>query len=498
MIKSKLIDTLKSFTKQELKELSDLVESPYYNRNKNVTKMFTELKKYYPDFGNRNMTKENVYAKIFPGKKYADKTFRNLASDVIRLTEKYLIAQSLEKDKLLEKRLLISSLTKKNLFSPAEHAIREADKLYDVSLFDGGNTYFTKHLIEMEKDFLEISRNNLITLNMKEGEYIIYTFLSKYMLFKMKLYNYRHKLSTQATSAFIEEFEKRVNLDDWMKYMERSGGGSGNSSAEEIILIYYCTTKFMGDLSDDNSFNKALALFYKNKPMIDKTETVNLYITFTGFCAVKMSKGAKEYTETLFELYKRMFEENLVIGENEKYLHITIFNNVVTTALMLRKMEWTKTFIEKYTPMLLPEYRDTIYNYSYAWYYFSAGEYEKSLEHLSKVNHENYWIKARSRILQLRLYYELNHVESFFSFHDSLKHSLKTNKELPASGKENDYTFVSLLGRLARIKFAVGDQSGIDKLRANLEEEARQNLKGQLREWVLLKIKEINVKTSTF
>jgi hypothetical protein len=488
LIKSKVIEILKGLSKHELKELSDFILSPYYNKNKNVIKLFEELKKFYPDFCSRNMTKEYVYAKVFPGKKYADKTFRNLTSDILKLAEKYLVSKSLADDKLLEKRLLVKSLTGKNLISSAEHALREADKIFDNALFDGGNVFFTKHLIEMEKDFLEIAKNNLITLNMKEGEYIIYTFLSKYLLFKMKLANYKQKLGTQKTSEFIEEFDNMVNLEGWMKHME----SSGNIQAEDIILIYYYTIKFMTDVSDDKSFDKALELFYKNKIKIDKTETVNLYLTFTGFCAVKMAKGEEQYTEILFDLYNRMFNEKLIMGENDKYLHIIIFNNVVTTALRLNKLEWTKSFIEKYSPLLMPEYRESMYNYSYSWYYFSSGEYGKSLKHLSKVNHENYWIKSRSKILQLRLYYELNYVESFFSLYDSLKHYIKSNKEIPEYGKQHDYTFISLLNRLAKIKFPASGKLTSSEQTANIEMEARQNLKGQFREWILLKISEIN------
>src|SRR5690349_2838623 len=99
------------------------------------------------------------------------------------------------------------------------------------------------------------------------------------MLFKMNFNNYRHKLGTENVSKLIQEFDKRVSLDSWMSFIEAEGG-----AVNELILIYYYTTKFMSDISDEESFEKAMALFNKHRSKIDVTETTNLYLTFTGFC----------------------------------------------------------------------------------------------------------------------------------------------------------------------------------------------------------------------
>lgn len=485
MIKSKIIDILNSLNKDELKQLGELINSPYFNKNKNVMALFAELKKFYPSFESRNLTKEYVYSKIFPDNAYADKTFRNLMSDLLALAEKFLTLEELDTRKLYEKYLLTQSLLRKRLIKPAEQSLREADKLFDEELFDGGNIFYTKHLLEMEKDFLEIHKNNVINLNMKEGEYMIYSFLSKYMLFRMKLANYKHKMDTQQASEFIKEFSGRVDMKPWVEYMEQIGGWEN-----DIILIYYYSTVFMENTTDDASFDKALGLFYKNKAKLNVTETLNLYLTFSGFCAVKMAKGEKQYTEVLFDLYVKMAEENLLMGEDEEYMHITIFNNVFNTALMLGKLEWSKSFIDEYSQKLLPEYRDIMFHYAYAWYYFIAKDYEASLEHLGRVTMENTWIKARTKMLQIRLYYELGHAEAFFSFYDAFKHYLKNDKEIPEYSRNTDYVFITILNKMAKIKFSISNEPKSAQLK-KLRDEGEITLKGTLKEWFLSKIDEI-------
>jgi hypothetical protein len=482
MIKSKVIDSLKKLDKDELKEFSEFVNSPFYNKNKNVSGLFSAIKKYWPDFENRNFTKENIYTILFPTNEYADKTFRNLMSDLYSLFEKYLTVKNLEKRKLLSKYLLISALEERALLKQAERNIQDTGELLANEPFDGGNVFYFNHLIEMERDYIQIYRNKLISLNMKEGEYLIYAFLAKYMAFKMKSINYRHKNESEKLSQFITEFERRVELGKWMEYLELTGGFEA-----EVILTYYYSTKFMSDLSDGRSFERALELFYKHKSRIDRTETTNLYITFTGYCAVKISKGEKQYNKTLFELYEKMFEEKLLMHESEQYLHITIYNNVVTTALSLGKNEWTKSFIDEYADKLLPEFRDSMYNYTVSRYYFAVGKFETSLEHLSRVTNDNYWVRSRSKILQLRIYFELAHVDAFFSLYDAIKHSLKTDKQLPGRERENDEIFINLLHRLLKIKLRESTED-IELIR----NEADKSLKGQLHDWMLVKVREIS------
>src|SRR5205085_12106298 len=108
-------------------------------------------------------------------------------------------------------------------------------------------------------------------------------------------------------------------------------------------------------------------------------------------------------------------EEKLIIGEAETHLHITIFNNIVELGLRNHEHEWTKSFIDRYTDHLLPEYRETMKNFSYANYYFREKEFEKSLQCMNNVNLENYYIKSGVRNLLVKIYFELKYTESFFS-----------------------------------------------------------------------------------
>ena len=115
------------------------------------------------------------------------------------------------------------------------------------------------------------------------------------------------------------------------------------------------------------------------------------------------------------ETYKEMIENKLAIGDDEFYFHITLFNNIVGLSLSNHELNWTRSFIEEYSPRLIPEYKDTMYNYAYAQYFFETHDFEKALEYIGKVNFENHYIKNGSRILLLKIYFELRYTESFLT-----------------------------------------------------------------------------------
>lgn len=484
MIKSKVIDALKALNKSEFKELEDFIDSPFFNKNKKVRSLYKVLKKYYPSFDSKDLSKHHVYSRLFPGRSYADKTLRNLLSDLLNLIEKYLALNSINRFPLIEKYFAISGILKKRLFSLTESNLKEADRMFNNSKFDGGNAYYIMHLIEMEKDFLSISKNKLINLNMKEGEYLIYAFLSKYLIFKMKYYNYRYKLGTEKLSAFIEEFEKSINIENFIKYLEL-----GSEPIYNIILIYYYCTKFVSDLSAEKYYWKVKSLVNTNKDLINRTEIINIYLTFNAFCVAKIREGNSSYEKELFGLFKEMVEEKLYLGESEKYMHLTIFNNIVSLGLKIGELEWTKSFIDKYSAHLLPEFKDTMFNYSYSQYYFRQKEYEKALEYIKRVNFENYYIKNGVRFLLLKIYFELGYTESFISLCDSIKHYLANDKLLPKDKKDSDYKFVNLVNKLYQYVLDPKEHK-LD----NINTEMLKGLPGTHSDWLQEKLSELEHK----
>ena len=85
MNKSKSVQLLSAFSKDELSRSDDFLKSPYFNKNNRVIRLYKELAKDHPEFNSRNIQKEKLYKELFPGKEYNDQIMKNLNSEFLRL-----------------------------------------------------------------------------------------------------------------------------------------------------------------------------------------------------------------------------------------------------------------------------------------------------------------------------------------------------------------------------------------------------------------------------
>src|SRR2546426_7485652 len=97
MLQHSLINVLKTFSGEEIKEFRKFVESPYFNMSELALKLYDELAKFHPSFDHSVLTKESLYDKLGTGNAYNDSTMRNLLADLVRLAEKFLKQQNFEK-----------------------------------------------------------------------------------------------------------------------------------------------------------------------------------------------------------------------------------------------------------------------------------------------------------------------------------------------------------------------------------------------------------------
>src|SRR5258706_14034499 len=82
-----IIRILKTFTGDEMREFGKFVNSPFHNNRSEVRRYFSEIKRFYPSFQQSNFSKEEIFSRIHPDKKYRDDVIRRLSSNLFRLAE---------------------------------------------------------------------------------------------------------------------------------------------------------------------------------------------------------------------------------------------------------------------------------------------------------------------------------------------------------------------------------------------------------------------------
>jgi tetratricopeptide (TPR) repeat protein len=125
-------------------------------------------------------------------------------------------------------------------------------------------------------------------------------------------------------------------------------------------------------------------------------------------------------------------------------------------------------------------------NYSYAELYFEKGEYDKALNHLSKVNIELSQQKQQLKNLLLKIYFEKELFNEAIYLIDSSKHFLSREEEMPQNKKKTYTKFLSFTSELLNVKAKPGNSRLIQLKNRIQKEEYFKN-----KDWLLEKISEI-------
>ena len=104
MNNSLLLSILKNFDKQQLKDFSSFVKSPYFNTNKAIISLTEYIRKQHPEFSGQKLEKEFVYRKIFGKSVYNDGFFRVLMSNLQTLAEEFISISKFRNDPLMMKK----------------------------------------------------------------------------------------------------------------------------------------------------------------------------------------------------------------------------------------------------------------------------------------------------------------------------------------------------------------------------------------------------------
>ncbi|MEO6695478.1 MAG: hypothetical protein ABIY50_06725 [Ignavibacteria bacterium] len=185
MHKSSLLEILRTFTPKELVKFEDFVNSPYFNKNKNVINLFIEVKKYVPEFKEIGLEKEKVWKKLFTDKEYNYGIMKNLIFDLNKLAEQFIIILKFNKDEYKQNEYFISAMLDKKLHKMYINKHNAMDKGPDIDYLNANNIeldnylYFKINIYEMKLLYhQQFDRNFKIeSLQLKHDFYKLSVFL---------------------------------------------------------------------------------------------------------------------------------------------------------------------------------------------------------------------------------------------------------------------------------------------------------------------------------
>jgi hypothetical protein len=165
------------------------------------------------------------------------------------------------------------------------------------------------------------------------------------------------------------------------------------------------------------------------------------------------------------------------------------FMNVVTTGLESSEMTWVESFIANRGKELKDDSKGDTLHFCNALLCYHKEDYDSALTELSKITTDDMTYKHNSKSLYLKLYFDLNEIEPFFSHVDSYRHFIAKNKLVFEKIKDPVNNYITFAKRIFCIKNKIGKQDEFDL--PQLKRELKECIPIINRPWLFKKIEEI-------
>ena len=481
---SKLLDILSTFSKKEMKSFEKLISSPYAKIERDVTGLFDILKEYYPDFEDSNLEKEKIYKILSPGENFNSKKLTNIAAELTRLAEKFLVYEHIDSDAFdYERFLSIQYLDRKKekLFS---RSIRALEKKIEGSLIDSVDLFSREEKVVRLKEEYHIMRNDFDNAMAARRQYDEYITLSFLVIF---LRSMRNKLQVKdihkgsPDSMLFDTMSGNIDFENLLDELKKS-----KYPDLWIVELYYCCFLCTRYPDDDASFRKFMKLFYDNMNKFSHREKYFLFCDIVSFCIRNENRGNTSYAREEMKVYKTMMEKEIFTSSEKDYMSLMLFRNAMLLAISLREYEWLDKFIDNYSVRLKPDYVDNMRVFARAHLDFELGNFEAALDNITKIKYDLFAYKIDVKNLFLKVFYELELFDQAFSMVDTYKQYLKNNQEFSPAYKLQFKNFNKLYLKLLKAR-ADNKHSGLD----NLADEINSTETLSTRSWLLEKINEM-------
>ncbi len=430
MMKNKAIEVILTFSKNELKLFHLFLESPYFNSNKKLVRLFGEIKKALLANRAEKLSEELLYTKIFKGRKYNYGIMKNLMSELFKQAEKFLVINSNNeaiKD-VHQQILLLGEFDKRELDDHFVHTFAGMKNRIAGGKIDTDYYKDLCALYETEKDYL-INRSNISGFSasvLKIIEYTIPQILSELADALAIQYAAEHSANFKPETDLVTGFISRLDLEGFTKLVEDSPAKNKNDILTRLNFI-----KMLSGSSSDETYYRLRDDIFMNSGMYSN----RMLYTLINNCLIlyaekRASEGSYEFFAEKYSLLKKMFSIVRMNSDGVGYIFLSSYLDTVLSGIRLGETEYVSGFAEKFRRDVDPSVRDVAYRLARAYIFAAEKNYEACLKELSRTGQADFHVKLRTKFLYLKCCYELGLVEQGFSMIDSFKKFIADTKEL--------------------------------------------------------------------
>lgn len=436
MESSKLIELLKTFSNSEIKEFYDFINSPYYNKNKDLTRFYGYLKKFAPHFPLKKIERKLVYKKLFTNEIYNEKKLNHLMNYLLRKAEQFIGIKKYESIKSLSDYHVMSSFVDRNLEKHFDFFHKRKEKQLEQSPYRNSDFYFRKYLLAdtgcqlfFKKKIRQFDQSLQDT-----SDYFDFYYLANKLIYTCEMLN--------RSSMFSKSYDTKL-VTEIQSYL-------ANHPHKEVPVIHIYYQIFMLLTAEDSTpyFYKLKELLHTYKSYFPRGEMRDILTQGVNYCIRRTNQGDNKFLDELFSLYVIGIENEWLMDNG--YLSPWAYKNVIKAGLMLQKYDWAKDFIEDHTLKLEPKFRQNAHHFNLADLYYATKQFDKAHQHLNQVEFTDIYITIDSKKLLMKIYLESEEIESLYSAIAAFKQFINRHKVITSKVKEQYKNYIQALNLLLK------------------------------------------------
>ncbi len=453
---TKLISFLQTFSKDELDDFEKFLSQQYFRQRRDPLPLFKILMKFQSEFSNDDFNEEKVFVMLYPGTSFSSlnskNIFRSLSSYLLKALEDFLYISKLKENKVLKNRILLKEILERNL---SKHYGQYLEKAYEVLKEDekifGFDILEKFHIERLNSRYYAsvLDMKNYFSHSFKSLELISSHFWLD-LISSAKLMLLGHdNMNIRPGNDVLNKLLNSVEMDKILKIYE---------GTEYYIYLYfnYNVYKCIENYRDLKYYENAKKIFFDNRTKISNHDKNYFYADLISILLVGSEGRFIEMKKELFSILQNCLEEKAYKLSDNDFMHPNFYRNCILCAEYIKEFDWADDFIEKYSGELNPEFRDNMKNYSRALINYSRGDYDKSLEYISRIKYDHAFFKTDIKTLTLRIYYELNLHEQAIYMADTFRHHIKISPHLNENIRKASLNFISYYLKLFKLKMSNG------------------------------------------
>lgn len=432
MKNTKLILTLNSLSKEELRSFRYFLSCKLFNRREDPIRLFDYLKDALSR--SKPIDKKTVFQKLLPNKPFNEIEFRNQMAYLSKPLNQFLAFQKLyayQGDELIA---MCHAFRERGLYKQFETTIKKATTLQQTSALQDSDFYYRNFQLEQERYYTSTQQGRTHTTNLKEvAQSLDISYFANrlrqscYMLSHQNMYNTAYDFTI--VGHVLEEV-KRKNL----------------IQIPAIGIYYYC---YLAQVYPDNvSYFKSFQhLLIKNSEQFTISEMKDIYLLAINIAIKRYNQGHRDIVTDLLELYQSGIDQNILLTNN--FLSRFTYKNVVVLALTQKQFEWAESFINDYSSLLEKDYQEVMRQYNLAKFYCEKKEFDAALEYLFLTDtSDDAYINIDTKILLARIYHEQDNTDAQIALSESFKKILNRKKEILGYHYNTYRNFLNCINKL--------------------------------------------------